>query len=157
MTSKMNATQFLRAIKLFALLLITSVLLACATATGPAFTGVEPAAVDQGDIYLYRKSGLYASGMAFAVSLDTKQVADLPNASFVRLRLPPGKYTLNVNPGPLTKTSDLTVQVESGKSSFYQYAFISNLLANVFFLGSAIEPRDESTALADLKELKASK
>lgn len=150
-------THLLRAIKLFILLLITSALLACATATGPAFNGVEPTAADKGDVYLYRTSGLYASGVAFSVSLDAKQIADLPNASFVRLRLPPGKYTLNVNPGPLTKTSDLTVQVEPGKSSFYQYAFISNLLANIFFLGSAIEPRDEATALADLKELKASK
>lgn len=153
----MNTTNIIRLVKLFTVLVSTSVLLACATATGPAFSGVEPTAADQGDVYLYRKSGLYASGAAFAVSLDAKQVADLPNASFVRLRLPPGKYTLNVNPGPLTKTSDLTVQVEPGKSSFYQYTFISNVLANVFFLGSAIEPREDATALADLKELKASK
>lgn len=150
-------THFIRTIKLVTLLLLTSVLLACASATGPAFSGVEPTAADQGDVYLYRTSGLYAAGAAFNVSLDGKQVADLPNASFVRLRLAPGKYMLNVNPGPLTKTSDLSVQVEPGKSSFYQYTFISNVLANVFFLGSAFEIRDEAIAVTDLKALKASK
>ena len=153
----MNMNYFVRTIKLVTLLLATTALVACATATGPAFSGVEPTAADQGDIYLYRVSGLYASGAAFTVSLDGKHTADLPNASYVRLRLPPGNYLLNVNPGPLTKTSDLSVKVEPGKSSFYQYTFISNVLANVFFLGSAIEPRDQAKALADLKELKAAK
>jgi hypothetical protein len=153
----MNMTNFVRTVKLVTLLLATTALVACATATGPAFSGVEPTAADQGNIYLYRVSGLYASGAAFTVSVDGKPTADLPNASYVRLRMLPRNYMFNVNPDPLTNTSDLSVKVEPGKSSFYQCTFISNVLANVFFLGSAIEPREEAKALVDLKELKASK
>lgn len=153
----MKKELFARTIKLMVIIVATTVLVACATATGPKFSGVEPNAPDQGDVYLYRTSGFYASGQAFSVFLNGKQITDLPNASYLRLRLTPGSYTLKVIPGPMAKTSEAVVKVEPGKTSFYQYDFVSNVFANVFFLGSAIEPRDQAKALTDLKELQASK
>lgn len=153
----MNTGFLISSIKMLAATALAITLAACATATGSKFSGVEPSAADEGDVYLYRTSGLYASGQAFSVFLDGKPITDLPNASYIRLRLPPGSYTLKVTPGPMTKTSELTVKVEPGKTNFYQYAFVSNPLANVFFLGSAIELREPAKAIVDLKELQASK
>ncbi len=153
----MTTKYFVRTIQLLTNIVVAITLAACATATGPKFSGVEPSPADQGYVYLYRTSGLYASGQAFSVFLDGKQITDLPNASYIRVRLSPGSYTLKVSPGPLTKTSELAVKVEPGRTNFYQYDFVSNLFANVFVLGAAIEPRGQAKALADLKELQASK
>ena len=153
----MATSYFARIIKFLTIMVVAIAMAACATATGPKFSGVEPSAADQGDVYLYRTSALFAVGQAFSVFLDGKQITDLPNASYIRVRLSPGNYRLKVSPGPLTKTSELAVKVEPGKTNFYQYDFVSNPLANVFFLGSAIEPREPAKALADLKELQASK
>jgi len=136
----MNQRFIVRAIKFLTTILVAGMLAACATATGPKFAGLEPASAVQGDVYLYRTSALFGIAQAFDVHLDDKKIADLPNASYVRLRLPPGSYSLKVAPGGMTKTSELGISVEPGKSRFYQYDFVSGPFANVFFIGATIGP-----------------
>ncbi len=133
------------------------VLSACATAPGPKFAGLTDPGKDQSDVYLYRTSAIFASGQSFEVALDGKKAGDLFNASYLHLRLAPGKYMLKVSPGGMAKTSDLQIQLEPGTVSFYQYDFVTGPLANVFFVGSSIQPRSREQALHDLKELNSAK
>jgi hypothetical protein len=129
---------------------------ACATAPGPEFTGVKPPIANKGDIYLYRTSAFYAIGQSFAVSVDDEVVGKLYDASYLALRLTPGTHTLTVKPGGLSNVSNLDIQVRPGATHFYQYDFVTGPLANSFFIGSSIEPRDRTTALSDLQSLKNS-
>lgn len=153
----MSESFFLRGIKILAAIVIAGLLGACATATGPKFSGLEPPSADQGDVYLYRTSAFFGVAQSFDVHLDGSKVADLPNASYARLRLKPGVHVLKVVPGGMAKTSDLRISVEPGKSQFYQYDFVAGPLANPFYVGAKIEVRDQTKAVEDMKELQASK
>jgi len=136
-------------------LLLASMLSACATAPGQKFTGVVTPASDQCDIYLYRASSISMVGRAFDVSLDGKPVGKLFNASYLQMRVPAGQHKLTVIPGGVGKNSDIQVEAKPGQTMFFQYNFITGLLTNIFFAGSNIEPRDQERALQDLKELTA--
>lgn len=141
---------------LVAAIAAVSLLTACA-ATGPQFSGIATPAADKGDVYLYRTSAFAAGGAEFAVSLDEKKIDSIPNAAFLHLRLEPGKHTLQVKPSWPAKASELTIDVEAAKTKFYRYEFVTGLLFNSFFVGAAIEPKEEATALLEMKELKAAK
>ena len=144
-------TQFL------AVFLLAALLGACASAPGQKFAGVGKPATDQADIYLYRGDALFAVGQAFSVEVNGVQTGELFNASYLKLQLPPGEHTLTVSPGPLTKSTSKTIRVQGGQVGFYEYSFVNGPLANVFFLGAEIEPREEGRALADLKSLRAAR
>lgn len=147
----------MKIIKLIAFSILVAALGACATAPGPKFSGVGVTKSGMGDVYLYRTEAFTASGAAFAVTLDGKDVGQLYNASYLQLQLAPGNYLLSVSPGPLTKSSELQVRVEEGKSKFFQYDFVTGPLYNVFFLGSSIQSRESTVALNDLKGLNSAK
>jgi hypothetical protein len=152
----MTSRAFFRGLVHSLLLLCAALLVACG-APGPQFSALAPLAPEQGDIYLYRTSVLFAMAQPFSVSLDGAVAGSLYNASYLHFRLPPGKHALLVVPGPLTKTSTLDIDVVAGQAAFFQYDFASSALGNLFFVGSAIEPRDRERALHDLRELKAAK
>lgn len=142
-----------KSIKLFIAASAAVLLSACATAPGAKFSGISPPEKSRSDIYLYRTSALYSMGAAFDVTLDNKKVGQLYNASYLRLKLDPGSHSIRVSPGGLAKTSDLAIVAEPGKSSFYEYDFVTGPLANVFFIGSSIKPRETAQALIDLDKL----
>jgi hypothetical protein len=146
-----------RIIKALSIACLAIVLTACATAPGQQFSGVSKPATDKADIYLYRGDALFAVGQAFSVEVNGAQAGELFNASYLKLQLPPGEHTLTVSPGPLTKSTSKTIRVQGGQVGFYEYSFVNGPLANVFFLGAEIEPREEGKALADLKSLKAAR
>ena len=146
-----------RITKALSMLCLTIVLTACATAPGQQFSGISKPATDKADIYLYRGDALFAVGQAFSVEVNGVQTGELFNASYLKLQLPPGEHTLTINPGPLTKSTSKTIRVQGGQVGFYEYSFVNGPLANVFFLGAEIEPREEGRALADLKSLKAAR
>ena len=132
-------------------------LLSGCAATGPQFSGVAKPVEDKGDVYLYRTSALFAVAQSFSVTLDGKDVGQLYNASYLQMRVSPGKHELKVAPGGFSKTSELTIEVEGGKQRFYQYEFATGPIANVFFAGASIQERSQDTALQHLRELKAAK
>lgn len=130
---------------------------ACATAPGPKFSGVAVPANDRSDVYLYRTNAFFANGQAFTVMLDGNKVGDLYNASFLHLQLLPGQHALKVSPGGMGKSSEFQIQLEPGTTSFLQYDFVTGPLANVFFIGSSIQPRNQEQAMLDMKELNSAK
>lgn len=142
-----------KAIKLFTVAFAAVMLSACATAPGPKFAGLATPEKNQGDVYLYRTSALFAMGSAFEVTLDSHKVGALYNASFLHLRLPPGSHHLHVSPGFMAISSELAIVAEPGKSNFYEYDFVTGPLANTLFIGSSIKPRDTAQALVDLEKL----
>lgn len=126
-----------------------------ACAPGPKFSGLTIPKNDKGNIYLYRKNALFAIGSKFEVDLNGNKVGDLYNASYLHLQLPVGKHTLKVSPSYLAHSATLEIQSEPNTISLYEYDFVSGPLANVFFVGSSIQPRTQEQAIADMKELNA--
>lgn len=143
-----------RVVKVLITLVAVALLTACVTAPGPQFSGVGKPNSSKGDIYVYRGKAFFASGQALAVSVNGTEAGQLFNASYLKLQLAPGGHTITVNPGLLTKASSKVIRVEGGKAGFYKYNFATGPLANVFFVGAEIEPRDEAKAVEDLKQLK---
>lgn len=140
---------------------LASIGVACSTAAGEKFSGPATPVNDQGDIYVYRASSVFALAQAFDVALDGKLVGSLSNASYLHLRLPAGKYLLNVSPGSSAKISVIEVKPELGKAIFFRYEFQYDLtlgpVGNSLFPNASIQPRGRETALLDLKELSAAK
>ena len=129
---------------------------ACATAPGQAFSQIEQPKSDKGNIYLYRTGALFAIGEGFNVQVDNKDSGKLFNKSYLMFSLSPGKHVLKVSPkGIAAKVSELNVEAAAGATSFYQYDFVTGPLANFFFVGSSIAPREKDVALTALKELKS--
>ena len=129
---------------------------ACATAPGQAFSQIEQPKSDKGNIYLYRTGALFAMGEGFDIQVDNKDSGQLFNKSYLLFSMSPGQHVLKVSPkGIAAKVSELNVEVAAGATSFYQYDFVTGPLANFFFVGSSIAPRDKDVALTALKELKS--
>lgn len=136
-------------------LLPALMLAACATATGPAFTQLEAPLSNKAQLYLYRKSALYASGASYAVAnVATKQkLGELFNASYLVLPLDAGKHVLSVDERGFTSAKTFEVQAEAGKNYFVEYDSSKGLLLGWGLLsGSAA--KTEAQALVDLKELR---
>lgn len=128
---------------------------ACATAPGASFNQVDVPADGKGNVYLYRTSAFFAMGQGFHTVVDGQDKGLLFNKSYLLFTLTPGEHNLTVAPGGMGKDSNLPIQVEAGKTSFYQYDFVTGPLANFFFVGSSIAPREKDVALPALAELKS--
>ena len=136
-------------------LLPVLILAGCATANGPAFTQVQAAPAGMAQLYLYRKSALYAVGAAYAVTnVQTKEaLGELYNASYLVLPLKAGKQVISVAEGGFASNKTFEVQAEAGKNYFVEYDSSKGLLLGLGILsGSAA--KTETQALADLKELR---
>jgi hypothetical protein len=142
-----------KSIKLFITASAAVMLSACATAPGAKFSGITTPEKSRSDIYLYRTNALFSMGSAFDVALDNQKVGKLYNASYLHLRLNPGSHSIRVSPGGLGKSSDLEIVAKPGINSFYEYDFVTGPLANAFFIGSSIKPRETAQALIDLDKL----
>lgn len=125
---------------------------ACATASGPRFTSLDAAAPEHGQLYLYRKSALYASAAAFEVSVDGKPAGKLFNASYLVLPVSPGEHDIKVAESIIVSKS-FKLSAEAGKRYFAEYDASKGWLIGWGALsGSAM--KSEEQALADLKTLK---
>lgn len=137
------------------MLLAGTVLLQGCAAPGRPFTATQPPAAGKGTVYLLRTSALYAVAQPFPVHVDGRDVGSLVNASYLALQMPAGRHLLSVSTGPFGRTSRLEIQVQAGAIAYYQYNFMTGPLANAFFIGSGIEPREPQEALAALRHLKS--
>ena len=86
--------------------------------------------------------------------MDGKSVGQLYNASYQKISTAPGTHVLEVAPGGLSKKAMLEVTLKPNKTYFYEYDFSTGPIANIFFIGSSIQPREQAKALDDLKALK---
>ncbi len=88
----------------------------CATASGPSFSRVEAPQPGKAQLYLYRKSALYAmAGKYQVVAVPSGQsLGELSNATYLVLPLDAGKHSIGVMEGYFgPKTFD--IQAEAGK------------------------------------------
>lgn len=136
-------------------LLPVLILAACATANGPVFTQVEATPTGMAQLYLYRKSALYAMGATYGVTNGTtgQALGKLHNASYLVLPLNPGKHVISVAEGGFASDKTFEVQAEAGKNYFVEYDSSKGLLLGWGLL-SGSTARTETQALADLKELR---
>lgn len=149
----MNRTPVTRRAALACALAATALLGACATASGPQFSGLEAAPTGQAHLYLYRKSALYASGAAYDVAVDGKAAGKLFNASYLVLPLSPGERSVSVDERGLTSVKTFKLNAEAGKRYFAEYDSSKGLLLGLGLL-SGSSMKSEADALADLKDLK---
>lgn len=82
---------------LCAALAVVAALGACATASGPQFTRLEPVSAASAQVYLYHKSAIYASAAAYDVSHNGKAMGKLFNASYAVLPVTPGEHEFSVD------------------------------------------------------------
>jgi hypothetical protein len=138
------------------LLLASAALIAlqgCATAPGAAFSALEPVLQGKGNLYLYRKSGLYAAGAQYAVKDGgNKEVGKLYNASYLLFSLPPGKHRFSVEEGGFASPKPFDVDVKEGQNHFVEYDSSMGLLLGWGLL-SDNTARTQAQAMADLKGL----
>lgn len=139
------------AVYLLSVLLIAS----CATAPGSRFHGVSETPSSSTDLYIYRQRAFFASGQKFNVLVDGRSVGALFNESFLLLRMNPGVHTLTVEPGGPAKISNITVYARPGEKAFFEFDFATGPLANLLFIGSAIEARAIEKAIEEMRDLRA--
>ncbi|MBE7416237.1 MAG: DUF2846 domain-containing protein [Ideonella sp.] len=136
-----------------AALAVATLLGACATASGPQFSGLEAVPPGQAQLYLYRKSAIYAAGAAYDVAVDGKAAGKLFNASYLVLPLAPGERTVSVDERGFASAKTFKVAAEAGKRYFAEYDSSKGLLLGWGLL-SGSSMKSEAEAIADLKDLK---
>lgn len=142
-----------RRILLVGALAAATLLGACATASGPQFSSLEAVPTGQGQLYLYRKAAIYASGAAYDVAVDGKAAGKLFNASYLVLPMTPGEHTVSIDERGLTSVKSFKVAAEPGKRYFAEYDSSKGILLGLGLL-SGSSMKSETEAMADLKELK---
>jgi Protein of unknown function (DUF2846) len=127
----------------------------CATANGPSFSKIEPAPAGKSQLYLYRKSAIYAMAASYTVAnVGTKQgYGELFNASYLVIPLDTGKHVVSVDEKGWAKLKTFEVLAEAGKNYFVEYDSSRGLLLGAGLL-SGSTGKTETEALADLKDLK---
>lgn len=129
----------------------------CATPTGAAFTTEAAVPTGQAQVYLYRKSSLYASGQSFSVQLDKKDVGELFNGSYMPLQMTAGEHLLSVQPGAFGKTYEVPLKLADKQTQYFEFELPPFILGNAFHLGSSITPRTSEQAQTEMKVLKGVK
>ncbi len=136
-------------------LLPVLVLAGCATASGPMFATLDTPPSGKAQLYLYRKSALYAAGAKYIVAeASTKHVlGELFNASYLVLPLDAGKHVISVSEGGFASAKSFEVQAEAGTNYFVEYDSSKGMLLGWGLLsGSAA--KTEAQAMVDLKDLR---
>jgi hypothetical protein len=138
---------------LIALTTLSVAMLAGCAAPGAPFATLEPVAAGKGNLYLYRKGALYASGAKFKVkAADGTQVGELYNSSYLLLPLAPGKHRFSVDEGGFQKPRSFEVDVKPGQNYFVEYDSSKGLLLGWGMLSDS-KAHSELEAMADLKGL----
>lgn len=136
---------------------VVVLLSACASAPGEKFAGIAPLNDKYGDVYLYKTKDSAGTGREsgeFEVTLNGKNVGTLYNTSFLHLRIPPGRYDLQVYPPHHARDGYQQIDVEAGKITFYRYQFFpDHLNKNVSRYHSIIQSRAANQAALELKGL----
>ncbi|MEQ1814463.1 MAG: hypothetical protein ABL860_08455, partial [Candidatus Nitrotoga sp.] len=90
----------------------------------------------------------------YDVVLNGSKVGALYNASFLHLRIPPGKYTLAVYPAHHAREGYEQIDVEAGKITYYRYQFFpDHLKQNISRYRSLIQAKAADEAVLELKDL----
>ena len=140
-----------------ALTVTTALLQGCATPVGGPFDASIQPKQGQANVYLYRRSVLYASGQSFTAQLGKQPAEELANGSFLLMTTPAGPQTLSVKPGAIAKSYEQTWEAVEGRTYYFEFVLPSYLLGNIVHLGSDLAVRSEAVAQRDMKLLQGMK
>lgn len=89
-------------------------------ATGPKFTAAEAPPPESGRVYVYRPFKLIGGGTVHHVYLDaSKDALSLPNASWLKLDLPPGSHSIRIEDFfGVMQCGSIGVNVQAGQVSY---------------------------------------
>jgi hypothetical protein len=151
-----HAYPFARRTTLLALAATAAFITGCATPTGQVFNASAKPPEGQAQVYVYLKSPMPGHGSGFDVKLDQQHAADLLSNAYVQLPVTAGEHVLGVTP-PLAKTFTQNFTAQPGNTYYFEFELPPMLLANVFYLGASLTPRDAAKAQADMAGLKGVK
>lgn len=99
----------------------------CATAPGSQFKDFTAPKSGQSQLYIYRASSIFASGMSMPVFVDNNKVSDLYNGSFLKLETTPGKHHVKIDTTAMGKSAEADIDVTENKNFFYQLEYCDEL------------------------------
>jgi len=114
-----------RALRILSLGWVSVVMVACASATGPEFTGFEVPAENEAVLYIYRPKSFIGSGAASWVYIDDVKHAKLLNGGYQVHRLEPGVHTIVTDASALTSMmgrAEGILDAEPGETYFIKFA-----------------------------------
>jgi hypothetical protein len=150
-----------KAKNLVPVVLAATALSACVAASGPLFTKFEPVAEGTAEIYLYRVSRFFGGAMHYKVTglpmpgADQKAY-DVPNASWRRIVLPPGTYSLTTgNAIGTTNCGNVQVALKAGSTVYLEMEGIrtGTTAYGQFAVGCIISAKTRDEALIELPQL----
>lgn len=138
-------------------LVSAAVLTGCAS--GPAFTTVEPPPVGQGQVYIYRPWQFPGGAASLKVIQDGTQTdKTVPNSSWQRLVVPPGRHGLGLREYLNTfSCGGVEVDVAEGQTVFVgiEFSFMTTV-GPTSYVVCKMERRDEERALKDIAGMRRS-
>ena len=129
-------------------------------ATGPGFVGVEPPPEGLGQVYLYRPWQFLGSAATMKVIVDGVQTeATLPNGSWERLTLTPGRHGVGLKEYLNTfSCGGVEAQVEVGQTIFVGVDFTTvTPIGTQAYLVCKMEQRLGQNAMKDIAGMRRSK
>jgi Protein of unknown function (DUF2846) len=132
----------------------------CAVPVGAAFTAASKPPEGQAQVYIYRKSRMYASGQSFYVQLDKQDMGKLANGSYVQLQIPAGSHMVSVQPGVLSGTYTAQLQLKPGETAYLSVevaGFLPNVTLNALMQGSMLNRQDPTVAQREMQGLRGMK
>lgn len=141
--------------------LSTCALVAAATlsgcATGPAFQSPEPAPADRAQLYIYRPMVMAGGGTVHKVTIDGKaETLSLPNASWQRVLLDPGTYTVSIRDYfHIMPCGSVTIELQPGQTRYVANLVKTTPGLGVLHIGCIVTLPEQEQALKEIAGLSA--
>jgi hypothetical protein len=140
------------------MLAVPAVLLGCAGAPGPAFPGLDLPPTAYGYLYVYRPSVWFTANVAVPVKVGTVREGMLQDGSYLRIRLSPGWYIVDVNGAvarvPIVGGANHFLEVDLSRSAAGVAAVTGNQSATSLTERGELHRRGEHEALPVLRQLR---
>lgn len=133
---------------------IAAALAGCAT--GPAFTGLEPAPADGSQIYVYRPMVVAGGGVTHKLTVDGRADSlSLPNASWLRILVAPGRHSLSIRDYFNTMNcGGLQLDLGAGQTAFVVNVVKTTQGVGHLYVSCAIAPRASEDAVKEMAGLR---
>lgn len=132
-------------------LILTSILIAGCSASGPAFKPIDPLPDGKGVVYIYRESGIIGSGVYGTVTADKTAITKIKTGGYFPYVSNPKTVHFEVS---TEATNEADVIVEAGKEKY-----LKTTVGMGFFIGhlkfSEVSPEIGKREISDCKLLDA--
>ncbi len=123
-----------RVAMLFSVVLLATMVSGCATvpmgnSQDDVFLKSFPTKPGVASLYIYRQSGIYASGLPITVEVDGSPIGQTASGTYLYTEVPPGTHTIaSTSAGPHVPDS-ISIQTNAGRNYFIHQDMVLNLLA----------------------------